>query len=147
MCMYLCYVCCLHVMLNLSMLEFHGNSCIQGMQLHDIYRVLTCNLFIYSFVFFNIHSLCLHTSPGMCSSSAQKYFRRATRLNWPEGAVSRESIRAVRKLDRLKDLVSRSADHSRAVLVDLLYGLLRFEPSERLSAQEALDHPFFRNPT
>jgi len=102
MCMYLCYVCCLHVMLNLSMLEFHGNSCIQGMQLHDIYRVLTCNLFIYSFVFFNIHSLCLHTSPGMCSSSAQKYFRRATRLNWPEGAVSRESIRAVRKLDRLK---------------------------------------------
>ncbi|XP_039810193.1 serine/threonine-protein kinase AFC3-like isoform X3 [Panicum virgatum] len=73
------------------------------------------------------------------SSSAQKYFRRATRLNWPEGAVSRESIRA--------DLVSRSADHSRAVLVDLLYSLLRFEPSERLSAQEALDHPFFRNPT
>ncbi|KAL5674411.1 hypothetical protein ACJX0J_018717, partial [Zea mays] len=36
------------------------------------------------------------------SSSAQKYFRRATRLNWPEGAVSRESIRAVKKLDRLK---------------------------------------------
>ncbi|KAF8670925.1 hypothetical protein HU200_050192 [Digitaria exilis] len=81
------------------------------------------------------------------SSSAQKYFRRATRLNWPEGAVSRESIRAVRKLDRLKDLVSRNADHSRAALVDLLHGLLRFEPSERLSAQEALDHPFFRNPT
>ncbi|AQK96362.1 Serine/threonine-protein kinase AFC3 [Zea mays] len=41
----------------------------------------------------------------MYSSSAQKYFRRATRLNWPEGAVSRESIRAVRKLDRLKVLV------------------------------------------
>ncbi|CAL4975516.1 unnamed protein product [Urochloa decumbens] len=81
------------------------------------------------------------------SSSAQKYFRRATRLNWPEGAVSRESIRAVRKLDRLKDLVSRSADQSRAVLADLLQGLLRFEPSDRLTAQEALDHPFFRNPT
>ncbi|WVZ69881.1 hypothetical protein U9M48_018602 [Paspalum notatum var. saurae] len=81
------------------------------------------------------------------SSSAQKYFRRGARLNWPEGAVSRESIRAVRKLDRLKDLVSRNADHSRAALVDLLYGLLRFEPSERLSAQDALDHEFFRNPT
>uniref|UniRef100_A0A804QR89 dual-specificity kinase n=1 Tax=Zea mays TaxID=4577 RepID=A0A804QR89_MAIZE len=81
------------------------------------------------------------------SSSAQKYFRRATRLNWPEGAVSRESIRAVRKLDRLKDLVSRNADHSKVALVDLLYGLLRFEPSERLTAEEALDHPFFRNPT
>ncbi|KAL6615477.1 hypothetical protein ACP70R_037747 [Stipagrostis hirtigluma subsp. patula] len=81
------------------------------------------------------------------SSSAQKYFRRGTRLNWPEGAVSRESIRAVRKLDRLKDLVSRNADHSKAALADLLQGLLRFEPSERLTAQEALDHPFFRNPT
>ncbi|GKB03878.1 serine/threonine-protein kinase AFC3 isoform X1, partial [Tanacetum coccineum] len=32
---------------------------------------------------------------------AEKYFRRS-RLNWPEGAVSRESIRAVRKLGRLK---------------------------------------------
>ncbi|KAL5227972.1 hypothetical protein ABZP36_016237 [Zizania latifolia] len=38
----------------------------------------------------------------MCSSSAQKYFRRGARLNWPEGAVSRESIRAVKKLGRLK---------------------------------------------
>ena len=64
-----------------------------GVSLQSIY-------FIFDFL--NIHSLCLHTSPGMCSSSAQKYFRRATRLNWPEGAVSRESIRAVRKLDRLK---------------------------------------------
>uniref|UniRef100_A0A0E0JKL6 dual-specificity kinase n=1 Tax=Oryza punctata TaxID=4537 RepID=A0A0E0JKL6_ORYPU len=81
------------------------------------------------------------------SSSAQKYFRRGARLNWPEGAVSRESIRAVKKLDRLKDLVARKADHSRAVLADLLYGLLKFEPSERLTAQEALDHPFFRNTT
>ncbi|AQK96370.1 Serine/threonine-protein kinase AFC3 [Zea mays] len=46
-----------------------------------------------------------------------------------------------------KDLVSRNADHSKVALVDLLYGLLRFEPSERLTAEEALDHPFFRNPT
>ncbi|KAL5221219.1 hypothetical protein ABZP36_025932 [Zizania latifolia] len=78
------------------------------------------------------------------SSSAQKYFRRGSRLNWPEGAVSRESIRAVKKLDRLKDLVARNADHSRTALADLLCGLLNFEPSERLTAQEALDHPFFQ---
>lgn len=37
-----------------------------------------------------------------CSRGAEKYFRRGSRLNWPEGAVSRESIRAVKKLDRLK---------------------------------------------
>lgn len=38
----------------------------------------------------------------ICSRGAEKYFRRGSRLNWPEGAVSRESIRAVNKLDRLK---------------------------------------------
>lgn len=38
----------------------------------------------------------------ICSRSVEKYFRGGSRLNWPEGAVSRESIRAVKKLDRLK---------------------------------------------
>lgn len=36
------------------------------------------------------------------SRGAEKYFRRGSRLNWPEGAVSRESIRAVKKLDFLQ---------------------------------------------
>ncbi|KAJ3671102.1 hypothetical protein LUZ60_008528 [Juncus effusus] len=79
------------------------------------------------------------------SSSALKYFKRGERLNWPEGAESRESIRSVRKLERLKDMVSRYVDYSRGSLVDLLIGLLRFEPSERLTAKEALNHPFFDN--
>ena len=38
----------------------------------------------------------------ICSRSVEKYFRGGSRLNWPEGAVSRESIRGVKKLDRLK---------------------------------------------
>ncbi|KAJ6803043.1 serine/threonine-protein kinase AFC3 isoform X1 [Iris pallida] len=80
------------------------------------------------------------------NSSASKYFRRGTRLNWPEGAVSRESIRAVGKLSRLKDLISQHVEFARSSLTDLLYGLLRYEPSERLTAREALEHPFFKNP-
>ncbi|XP_024031644.1 serine/threonine-protein kinase AFC3 isoform X1 [Morus notabilis] len=91
---------------------------------------------------------------------AEKYFKRGARLNWPEGAVSRESIRAVKKLDCLKvlhfkfcpfffgrDLVSRHVDSSRSSLADLLHGLLKYDPSERLTARQALDHPFFRIPT
>ncbi|XP_058099022.1 serine/threonine-protein kinase AFC1-like isoform X2 [Magnolia sinica] len=35
---------------------------------------------------------------------AEKYFRRGTRLDWPEGATSRESMRAVWKLPRLQKL-------------------------------------------
>lgn len=33
----------------------------------------------------------------------------------------------------------------RSCIVDLLYGLLKFDPEERPSAEEALDNPFFRN--
>ncbi|XP_022732591.1 serine/threonine-protein kinase AFC3-like isoform X2 [Durio zibethinus] len=77
---------------------------------------------------------------------AEKYFRRGSRLNWPEGAVSRESIRAVKKLDRLKNMVSH-AERSRYSFADLLEGLLKYEPSERLTARQALNHPFFKNPS
>uniref|UniRef100_A0A5B6YRK5 Protein kinase domain-containing protein n=1 Tax=Davidia involucrata TaxID=16924 RepID=A0A5B6YRK5_DAVIN len=80
------------------------------------------------------------------SRGAEKYFKRGSRLNWPEGAVSRESIRAVKKLDYLKDMVSH-VDYSRSSLIDLLHGLLKFDPLERLTARQALDHPLFKNPS
>ncbi|KAG1358928.1 serine/threonine-protein kinase AFC2 [Cocos nucifera] len=73
---------------------------------------------------------------------AEKYVRRG-RLNWPEGATSRESNRAVQKLPRLQNLVMQHVDHSAGDLIDLLQGLLRYEPSGRLAAHEALRHPFF----
>ncbi|KAL6978026.1 Serine/threonine-protein kinase afc3, partial [Sarracenia purpurea var. burkii] len=33
---------------------------------------------------------------------AEKYFRKGSRLNWPEGEDSRQSIRAVNKMKHLK---------------------------------------------
>ncbi|KAI4316166.1 hypothetical protein L6164_024172 [Bauhinia variegata] len=78
---------------------------------------------------------------------AEKYFRRGCRLNWPEGAISRESIRAVKKLDCLKDLVSRRVEHSSSAFTDLLHGLMKYDPTKRLTARQALDHPFFTSPT
>ncbi|KAA0065022.1 serine/threonine-protein kinase AFC3 [Cucumis melo var. makuwa] len=77
--------------------------------------------------------------------NAEKYFKRGSRLNWPEGAVSRESIRAVKKLDRLKDMVSQYVGFSRSLLTDLLYDLLKYDPSERPTARQALNHPFFKS--
>ncbi|KAJ4710983.1 Serine/threonine protein kinase [Melia azedarach] len=73
---------------------------------------------------------------------AEKYVRRG-RLDWPEGATSRESIKAVLKLPRLQNLVMQHVDHSAGYLIDLLQGLLRYDPSSRLTAHEALKHPFF----
>ncbi|XP_019103633.1 serine/threonine-protein kinase AFC3 isoform X3 [Beta vulgaris subsp. vulgaris] len=76
---------------------------------------------------------------------AEKYFRQGSRLNWPEGAESRESSRAVQKLEHLEDLISRHVNSSKSCLfIDLLYKLLRFDPSQRLTAKEALNHPFFK---
>lgn len=92
---------------------------------------------------------------------AEKYFRRGARLDWPpfdatresmrpalkldwpNSATSRESLRAVWKLPRLQNLVMKHVDHSAGDLIDLLKGLLRYEPAERLKAREALGHPFF----
>jgi len=46
----------------------------------------------------------------------------------------------------LQNLIMEHVDHSAGLLIDLLQGLqglLKFEPSERLKASEALSHPFF----
>ncbi|KAG8376452.1 hypothetical protein BUALT_Bualt09G0064800 [Buddleja alternifolia] len=74
---------------------------------------------------------------------AEKYFRRGSRLDWPGGATSRESMRAVWKLPRLQNLIMQHVDHSAGDLIDLLQGLLRYDPLARLKAREALGHPFF----
>lgn len=76
------------------------------------------------------------------SRHAEKYVRRG-RLDWPEGATSRESIKSVMKLPRLQNLVMQHVDHSAGDLIDLLQGLLRFDPSIRMTAHDALRHPFF----
>ncbi|XAR50252.1 Dual-specificity kinase [Bertholletia excelsa] len=74
--------------------------------------------------------------------SADKYVRRG-RLGWPEGATSRESVRAVQKLSRLQNLVMQHVEHSAGDLINLLQGLMKHDPSDRLTAREALGHPFF----
>ncbi|XP_073284175.1 serine/threonine-protein kinase AFC2-like isoform X3 [Primulina huaijiensis] len=74
---------------------------------------------------------------------AEKYIRRG-RLDWPEGATSRDSIKTVSKLPRLPNLIMHHVDHSAGDLIKLLQGLLRYDPSDRMSAREALGHPFFK---
>ncbi|KAK4766619.1 hypothetical protein SAY87_008261 [Trapa incisa] len=72
---------------------------------------------------------------------AEKYVRRGW-LDWPEGASSRESIKAVDKLLRLQNLIMDHVDHSAGDLIHLLRGLLTYDPIHRLTAREALQHPF-----
>ncbi|WOL01360.1 serine/threonine-protein kinase AFC2 isoform X1 [Canna indica] len=78
----------------------------------------------------------------LADRDAEKYIRRG-RLNWPDGATSRESMKAVLKLPRLQNLVAQHTGHCTADFIDLLQGLLRYDPVDRLAAKEALLHPFF----
>eukprot|EP00742_Colponemidia_sp_Colp-10_P010311 GILJ01011318.1.p1 GENE.GILJ01011318.1~~GILJ01011318.1.p1 ORF type:complete len:375 (+),score=32.29 GILJ01011318.1:26-1126(+) len=73
------------------------------------------------------------------SKACAKYFAN-DRLNWPEGASSKESLRAVGKMLTLEDMVR--PEHIE--LARLVKYLLTFDPNERPTAQEALAHPFFR---
>ncbi|XVE92299.1 hypothetical protein REPUB_Repub01dG0085100 [Reevesia pubescens] len=73
---------------------------------------------------------------------AEKYVKKG-RLDRPEGATSRNSIKAVMKLSRLQNLVMQHVDHSAGDLIDLLQALLKFDPCSRLAARQALRHPFF----
>ncbi|XP_061366681.1 serine/threonine-protein kinase AFC1 isoform X1 [Gastrolobium bilobum] len=80
---------------------------------------------------------------GRADRRAEKYFKRGARVGWPDSSTSRESMRAVWKLPRLPNLIMQHVDHSAGDLIDLLQGLLRYDPAERLKAREALRHPFF----
>ncbi|URE38616.1 Quinolinate synthetase A protein [Musa troglodytarum] len=70
----------------------------------------------------------------LAARDAERYVRRG-RLNWPECATSKESMKA--------NLVMQHMDHSAGEFIDLLQGLLRYDPANRLAANAALLHPFF----
>lgn len=82
-------------------------------------------------------------------SNSKRHFRHNYELNWPDGASSRKSIRAVRRLLKLQKWIEEVGDKSiRPHLedfVDLISKLLWYEPEKRISAKNALKHPFFDN--
>ena len=63
-------------------------------------------------------------------------------LLWPEKAESKNSIDMVENTHTL----SQNLNHPSTIqLLDLLTKLLQFDPNLRLTANEALNHPFFNN--
>lgn len=76
---------------------------------------------------------------------SQKYFTNG-RLDWPEGAASRKSVRSVNKLRELRALLTQRCDSEGGQgveeLVDLVRAMLQYEPAQRMSAAATLSHPF-----
>eukprot|EP01018_Ginkgo_biloba_P034608 Gb_05163 [translate_table: standard] len=56
------------------------------------------------------------------------------RLYFPEGEASRESVKDVRKLSQLRNLIMEHVDHSVGAFIDLLQGIFKFDPSKHLEA-------------
>ncbi|CAG9463093.1 unnamed protein product [Pedinophyceae sp. YPF-701] len=71
-------------------------------------------------------------------------------LNWPTGCRSARSLRAVQKLTRVRAMMVKHGDPLLArdaavadALGALIEGMLEHRPGRRMTAREALAHPFF----
>jgi len=78
-----------------------------------------------------------------CDDQAKKYFDCNSRLVWPENEAQ-SSINHVENQISLKDLLSPTTTEEKILFYDLILRLLQYEPKKRLTAREALQHPFFR---
>eukprot|EP01027_Heterolobosea_sp_BB2_P014045 GEZU01020209.1.p1 GENE.GEZU01020209.1~~GEZU01020209.1.p1 ORF type:complete len:208 (+),score=39.15 GEZU01020209.1:124-747(+) len=72
-----------------------------------------------------------------------KYFRPNFALNWPEIATDENSVKFVEKLLPLDEIIN---DDRHVLFKDLLRKLLEYEPHKRITAAEALKHPFITMP-
>ncbi|KAK9354239.1 kinase-like domain-containing protein [Lipomyces doorenjongii] len=74
---------------------------------------------------------------------AQKYFLRNGKLDYPNAQTSKTSKKYVRAMKSLDEIIPAS-DNFHRLFVDLLKRIFVYDPSQRLSAREALEHPWFR---
>lgn len=82
-----------------------------------------------------------------CGQLRRRFFFR-TRLDWPRGPYKENMVANVRKLTKLKWMIKELVDESMKAytdsFLDLMQGLLTYDPEKRLTANQALKHPFFR---
>ena len=82
-------------------------------------------------------------------STVKCLFKRGSKINWPEGAENKRSLRAVDKIKPLRDHLRTHGDANLLphidVVVDLCSKLIQWDPKKRLTSEKALKHPFFNN--
>ncbi|KAI0128755.1 kinase-like domain-containing protein [Xylariales sp. AK1849] len=79
---------------------------------------------------------------GSGGNPASKYFKRF-RLDYPTADTTRASRRFVKNMKRLSDIIPASTNFLKQFL-DLLEKIFVYDPSKRITARQALDHPWFR---
>ncbi|KAH8902578.1 kinase-like protein [Coniochaeta sp. PMI_546] len=73
---------------------------------------------------------------------ASKYFKRL-KLDYPQADTTRASRRFVKAMKRLDDIIPKSTPFLEQFL-DLLHKIFVYDPVRRITAKEALKHPWFK---
>ncbi|RIB13561.1 kinase-like domain-containing protein [Gigaspora rosea] len=79
----------------------------------------------------------------MCRPNQLKYFRGSRLLNYPNDDTTKQSRKYVKSLHTLEEVIGPRRSTFREQFYDLLQRLLLYDPEERISARDALRHPFF----
>ncbi|KAI1464721.1 kinase-like protein [Daldinia caldariorum] len=77
-------------------------------------------------------------------NAASKYFKRL-KLDYPTAETTRASRRFVKNMKRLSDIIPASSPFLRSFL-DLLQKIFVYDPAKRITARQALEHEWFREP-
>ncbi|KAI8077745.1 kinase-like domain-containing protein [Halteromyces radiatus] len=75
--------------------------------------------------------------------NGQKFYKD-NRLQYPTTETTRQSKKYVKALKPLQDIVPSSQSKGNAYLFDLLKKIFVYDPALRITAREALHHPFFQ---
>ncbi|KAJ3017808.1 UNVERIFIED_CONTAM: dual specificity protein kinase kns1 [Siphonaria sp. JEL0065] len=72
-----------------------------------------------------------------------KFFKPNRQVNWPVTATPKTSKKFVKNMKTLEEIIPSTNEQSRLFL-DLVKKLLVYDPKHRITAREALQHPFLR---
>ncbi|KAI8908851.1 kinase-like domain-containing protein [Powellomyces hirtus] len=75
------------------------------------------------------------------TTTAAKYFENGL-LQYPRPDTTRQSRKSVSKTKALRDIIAPK-DELAEHLLDLVHRMLRYDPAERITARDALGHPYF----
>ncbi|KAG4301814.1 hypothetical protein PCK1_001790 [Pneumocystis canis] len=79
------------------------------------------------------------------SKTAQKYFRHSGKLDYPNKDTSPSSRKFVKAMRPLTEIVP-STTILNSHFLDLLTKIFTYDPNKRITAKEALSHPYFFTP-
>ncbi|KAI9838057.1 MAG: hypothetical protein M1819_006212 [Sarea resinae] len=82
-------------------------------------------------------------SRGSNGNQAARYFVRGQKLDYPNNETSRASRKYVKAMKKLQDIIPPSTPFNKLFL-DLLRKIFVYDPRQRLTAKEALQHPWFK---